>query len=117
VRWYIPVITALGKLRPEDPEFKARPSYIVRTCLKKKIRKEKDNRTIGSSTFWVWPMLPSGVVLLALLSLVFCMSGKVKTKGTSGPLSVPALFGTVSVMSVSCSLHFIAAGVIWLVSL
>jgi hypothetical protein len=33
--WCLPVISALGRLRQEDCEFKASLSYIVRTCLKK----------------------------------------------------------------------------------
>jgi hypothetical protein len=33
VWWYRPVISALGRQRPEDSEFQASQSYTVRSCL------------------------------------------------------------------------------------
>jgi hypothetical protein len=35
VRWYLPVILALGRLREEDCEFEAKQGYITRPYLKK----------------------------------------------------------------------------------
>jgi hypothetical protein len=41
VWWGTPVIPALGRLRQEDYKFQVGLGYIVRSCLKKKIRKIK----------------------------------------------------------------------------
>jgi hypothetical protein len=39
--WHTPVILALGRLRMEDPQFKASLSYIAKSCLKKKKGQKK----------------------------------------------------------------------------
>jgi hypothetical protein len=41
--WYAPAIPALGRLRQEDPKFKASLSYSVRPYLKKKRNKRHPN--------------------------------------------------------------------------
>jgi hypothetical protein len=48
----MPVISAPGRLRPEDHEFKVSLSYILRPCLKKKKK----------SSYLKKSMLLSGVI-------------------------------------------------------
>jgi hypothetical protein len=45
VRWYIPVIPALRRLKQKDLKFKASLGYIVRPVSKK--RKRKKERRLG----------------------------------------------------------------------
>jgi hypothetical protein len=43
-RWYKPITSALRRLRQEDCEFKASLDYIVRPCLKKKIKTNNNKK-------------------------------------------------------------------------
>jgi hypothetical protein len=47
VRWYIPVIPALRRLKQKDLKFKASLGYIVRPVSKKKKKKKREEIGVG----------------------------------------------------------------------
>jgi hypothetical protein len=57
VQWYTPVISALGRLRQEDVQFKSSLGYILRSCLKKTTKRATKENYRG--IIWVWWLAPA----------------------------------------------------------